>query len=178
MKGVIKVRVERCLACERCRTACFIEHSKSKTLLGAITEEPRPWTNLQVKKIGVVAVPTNCRQCAAAVCMAICPTGAMHRDGPGEPVIVDDSLCVGCESCVIICPYGVPRMTADHAHVEKCDQCVERVKQGMEPACVEACPTNCLEFVIQGEGDEADSKLVSVRDLVRRIDETRGCGEE
>lgn len=170
MKGTIKVKVDTCMACQRCRLACFVEHSRSKTLLGAIQEDPPPWSNLHIRKVGVVAVPTSCHHCAAAVCMAVCPTGAIHRDGAGEPVVIDDSLCVGCESCVLICPYGVPQMTADHKSVEKCDQCVDRVREGRLPACVEACPTGSLEFVIHPEGEDVDRKVtLSVAEMYKRL---------
>ena len=177
MSGVIKVRAERCLACNRCRLACFVEHSLSKTLIGAIAEEPRPWAGVQVRRAGVLAVPTSCRQCEAAVCAAACPTGAMHRDAAGEPVVVEKRLCVGCAACVMVCPYGVPRMAAGMAHILKCDQCVERVRQGEEPACVAACPTGCLTFVpleARCEGRDAPSGASSILSLMARIEDTRG----
>ncbi len=165
MKGTIKVRLEKCMACERCRLACFVEHSQSKTLMGAIEEAQkgitRPWSNMRIRKVGVVSVPTSCHHCPAAVCMAVCPTGAMHREGPNEPVLVNNALCVGCGSCVIVCPFGVPELTPDHAHIHKCDQCIERVREGRKPACVEACPTHCLEFEIEAEGDEKGTVTTS-----------------
>jgi len=115
VKGIIKVKVETCMACNRCQQACRLEHSQSKNILEAIYEEKTPWSNLSLRKVGVMAVPTSCRQCAAAVCMAVCPTGALHRDGPGEPVLVDGDRCVGCESCVLVCPFGVSKMTPGHS---------------------------------------------------------------
>jgi carbon-monoxide dehydrogenase iron sulfur subunit len=175
LKGTIKVNVEKCMGCQRCRLACFVEHSQSKNLLGAIREaqerETRPWSNMHIRKVGVVSVPTSCHHCPAAVCMAACPTGAMFRTGPNEPVMVDNDLCVGCGNCVIVCPYGVPQLTPDHSHIQKCDQCVERVREGLEPACVEACPTGCLEFVVEGE--EAEEAAGAVMDLYRRILESQ-----
>jgi carbon-monoxide dehydrogenase iron sulfur subunit len=158
VKGTIKVRVETCMGCERCHQACFLKHSKSGTLMGALREDPPPYSNMFVKKVGILAVPTSCHHCAAAVCMAVCPTGAMTRAGAGEPVVVNDELCVGCGNCAIACPYGVPRMTPDHSHVEKCDQCMDRVSEGLLPACVEACPTGTLTFVRETEeGEEAEA---------------------
>jgi Fe-S-cluster-containing dehydrogenase component len=123
-----------------------------------------------VKKVGILAVPTSCHHCAAAVCMAVCPTGAMTRAGAGEPVFVDDDLCVGCENCAIACPYGVPRMTPDHSHVEKCDQCMDRVNEGLLPACVESCPTGTLTFVREGEEEAVeDASTCTVTEMYKLI---------
>lgn len=165
------------MGCQRCRTACFIEHSRSKTLMGAIEEaitgETPPWSNMHIRKVGVMAVPTSCHHCPAAVCMAVCPTGALHREGPGEPVLVDNTKCVGCESCVIVCPYGVPELTPDHSHIHKCDQCADRMKEGRLPACVEACPTGCLSLVVEDEEEgQVTEEPISAAGICMRALET------
>jgi Fe-S-cluster-containing dehydrogenase component len=87
--------------------------------------------------------------------VVVCPSGALGRAGPREPVVLAQEKCVGCQDCTLACPYGVPRMTADRAAVIKCDLCVERLGRGEVPACVEACPTGTLTFRWAREAEEA-----------------------
>ena len=58
--------------------------------------------------------------------------------------------CIGCHSCSIACPFGVPRFGADGT-MQKCDLCSERLEDGLEPACVRVCPTKALR---QGSPNE------------------------
>jgi Fe-S-cluster-containing dehydrogenase component len=65
------------------------------------------------------------------------------RDGI---VYLDQSLCVGCKSCIIACPWGAPQWHPELGRVVKCDYCMDRLDQGLQPACVAKCVTHCLEF--------------------------------
>ena len=38
----IFVRLDRCMGCHSCELACAVEHSGSRSLYGAIAEQPRP----------------------------------------------------------------------------------------------------------------------------------------
>jgi Fe-S-cluster-containing dehydrogenase component len=66
-----------------------------------------------------------------------------HKD---QIVYVDQSLCVGCKSCISACPWGAPQWHPKIGKVVKCDYCMDRVDQGLEPACVTKCVTHCLKF--------------------------------
>jgi len=61
-------------------------------------------------------------------------------------VFVDESLCVGCKSCISACPWGTPQWNTDTGKVAKCDYCMDRIDQGLKPACVTKCITQCLHF--------------------------------
>jgi Fe-S-cluster-containing dehydrogenase component len=98
-----------------------------------------------------VSVPTECRHCDAAACVAACPTGAVFKSDPHGPVVLNHKLCVGCGSCVVACPYGVIRQHYDTHEVYKCDLCAERLADDRIPACVEGCPTGCLSFRVDKE---------------------------
>ena len=64
--------------------------------------------------------------------------------------------CIGCEFCVSGCPYNIPKFNQETKKVYKCTLCSDRVGQGLEPACIKACPTGCLKF-----GSKEDMKFVA-----------------
>ncbi|MFA0724765.1 4Fe-4S dicluster domain-containing protein, partial [Vibrio sp. 10N.222.49.E5] len=61
-------------------------------------------------------------------------------------VVVDESVCIGCQHCSNACPYGAPQYNAKKGHMTKCDGCYQRVSEGKQPICVESCPLRALEF--------------------------------
>jgi len=93
-----------------------------------------------------LAVPIQCRHCEAAPCAVICPTGAISKRGFDGPVVINEKLCIGCRSCILVCPYGVPQSRGDGRVITKCDLCFERLERGEEPACVSGCPTGALKY--------------------------------
>jgi Fe-S-cluster-containing dehydrogenase component len=61
-------------------------------------------------------------------------------------VFIDFDLCVGCKACITACPWGAPQWNPQIGKAVKCDYCMERVDQGLKPACVTVCTTHCLQF--------------------------------
>ena len=145
MKYVIFFDPVKCLGCRSCEVACAVVHSVSKNLTEAIEEFPVPQQRVRVEDLSGSPVPILCRHCEAAPCVQVCPTDAIKKHSNG-PVVVDPELCVGCSSCVIVCPWGVPVLDRDRKVMIKCDFCMEEVEEGGEPACVSACPTKALTF--------------------------------
>jgi formate dehydrogenase iron-sulfur subunit len=104
-----------------------------------------------------------CKHCTHAACLDVCPTGAIFRTEFGTVVIQQD-VCNGCGYCVPACPFGVisrrerdqlpasgDAEIAELGTTHKCTLCYDRLKDGMEPACAKACPTDSIQF---GELDE------------------------
>jgi len=143
---IIYIDPEKCLACRSCKLACAVAHSKSKDLVTAISEEPRPANRVSVIGIDEITAPLQCRHCEDAPCVAICPSGALRKEENGI-IFLDAQLCIGCNFCVIVCPFGVLKTNREGKAVIKCDLCRERLEKGEEPACVYACPTKALKFV-------------------------------
>ena len=170
--GIVQVRPERCMSCKRCVLACAVAHSKSKELLGAMKEFPRPHARVSLNVVGDMTVPTECKHCDAAGCVMVCPSGAMSKPTAYGPVVLDQEKCVGCGHCVLACPYGVPQYVERGLRVTKCDQCMDRLVEGLEPACVEACPTRTLLFVRQ-QGATMEEAANSTDVLWKRIEAMR-----
>jgi formate dehydrogenase iron-sulfur subunit len=99
-----------------------------------------------------------CKHCANAPCQEACPTGAIiHTEF--NTVYVQQDICNGCGYCVVACPFNViarDAKGADPMHkgdgqAHKCTLCYDRLKDGMEPACAKACPTDSIQFGEVGE---------------------------
>ena len=90
-------------------------------------------------------VSVSCNHCERPICVEVCPTKAMTRDGDGI-VTVDPRRCVGCRYCEWACPYGAPQYRPDLGVMSKCDLCRDELEAGGVPACVASCPTRALTF--------------------------------
>ena len=109
-----------------------------------------------------------CKHCTTAACLDVCPTGALFRTEFGT-VVVQDDVCNGCGMCVPACPFGVIERREEDGRAWKCTLCYDRLKDGLEPACAKACPTDSIQF---GELDE-------LRERARgRVQELRADGVE
>jgi Fe-S-cluster-containing hydrogenase component 2 len=51
-------------------------------------------------------IPMSCQQCQDAPCKIICPVKAISRDDKNGRVMVNHNICIGCRSCVAVCPFG------------------------------------------------------------------------
>lgn len=84
--------------------------------------------------------------CEDPGCLRACPAdGAIIKYENG---IVDfqQENCIGCGYCISGCPFDIPKFNPKTNKVFKCTLCSDRVGQGLEPACIKACPTGCLHF--------------------------------
>jgi formate dehydrogenase iron-sulfur subunit len=111
----------------------------------------------------------RCLHCLEPACASACPTTALDRRADG-PVIYDSNQCIGCRYCIWACPWGVPTAEWDSLapKIQKCTHCADRADQPVPlsrnglalspeesdlfretiatPACVKACPADCLRF--------------------------------
>jgi carbon-monoxide dehydrogenase iron sulfur subunit len=142
--------------------ACAVAHSRSRTLFGAIAETPVPKSRVFVEWVGPDhKVPLVCRHCEDAPCMHACISGAISRDENGI-VTTDPDKCIGCWTCVMVCPYGVIGRHLEEHKAYRCDRCPDRDV----PACVDACPTGALVYETVTDFSGNTRRAVS-RELVR-----------
>jgi formate dehydrogenase iron-sulfur subunit len=163
-----------CIGCKACEVACkqwnqlpddgfhFTGMSYDNTgALGASTwrhvafiERPVPLGGQTAGSFSWLMLSDVCKHCANAGCLDACPTGAIIRT-EFDSVFVQPDICNGCGYCVTGCPFGVIDRRHDDGRVWKCTLCYDRQKEGMEPACAKACPTDSILF---GEIEELREK--------------------
>ena len=160
------IDIEKCIGCGRCANACknennvpqnpyyfrtWIEQYTIKNDGSIHVESPNGGVDGFEQKIPEEEifksffVPKMCNHCHKSPCVQVCPVGATY-DSPEGVVLIDDSYCIGCRYCVQACPYGCRYIHPEKKVVDKCSLCYHRIKKGMNPACVEVCPTNARIF--------------------------------
>jgi formate dehydrogenase beta subunit len=98
----------------------------------------------------------QCMHCADPGCLRACPADGAIVQYTNGIVDFQQENCIGCEFCVSGCPYDIPKFNSATKKVYKCTLCSDRVGQGLEPACIKACPTGCLKF-----GTKDDMKFIA-----------------
>ncbi len=74
-----------------------------------------------------------------------------------------DDQCIGCQYCVLKCPYDVPKYSERLGIVRKCDMCHQRLGAGEAPACVQSCPTQAIKIVkVSRSAVTEDARLRSI----------------
>lgn len=86
-----------------------------------------------------------CKHCREAPCLEVCPTGAILRT-EFDTVYINPPACNGCRDCIAACPFGVIHISESNHVAQKCTFCYDRLRQGLTPACAQACPTQSIRF--------------------------------
>jgi len=157
-KKALLIDITKCIGCHSCEVACKAQHNLpgdpelhlSETALTTVQEHD----GKNVRRL--------CMHCEEPACASACLVGALKKTSYG-PVVYDKDKCIGCRYCMIACPNSVPKYEWSKLapYVKKCDMCWERVAQGQQTACAEACPTGATFF---GDRDQL------LREARRRLD--------
>ncbi|ARS52188.1 formate dehydrogenase subunit beta [Kushneria konosiri] len=163
------IDVSKCIGCKACQVACM-EWNDLRDDVGechGVYDNPmdltaESWTVMRFSEVETEVVGGNdvsaekqlswlirkdgCMHCAEPGCLEACPApGAIVQYANGI-VDFDSNNCIGCGYCITGCPFNIPRISEKDSKSYKCTLCSDRVNVGLEPACVKACPTNCIEF--------------------------------
>ena len=141
----------KCLGCGLCEVYCKTAHSQSKDIIKAHKNE----NIVSAITIEELAAPKavsyfalQCRHCKSPECVKACISGAMYKDFDNL-VKHDKERCVGCFSCILVCPFGALKQSADGKAVSKCDMC----ENESSPQCVYNCPNEALKFLDETEAE-------------------------
>jgi Fe-S-cluster-containing dehydrogenase component len=169
--------IQRCIGCGNCAKHCKIEND--------VPQEPfffRTWVEqYTVKNDGTVDiispnggidgfkqqvpdeeifksffVPKMCNHCYKSPCTQVCPVGATFLSPEGV-VLIDEKYCIGCRYCVQACPYGCRFIHPVKKVASKCTLCYHRITKGLDPVCMEVCPTGARMY---GNLRDKSSKIV------------------
>jgi formate dehydrogenase iron-sulfur subunit len=140
-----EVNLDQCTGCKACVAACHslngLEDDESWRAVGLLispdSTEPFQQT-----------VTTACHHCIDPGCLHGCPALAYEKDEITGIVRHLDDQCIGCQYCVLKCPYEVPRYSERLGIVRKCDMCANRLSAGEAPACVQSCPNEAIQITI------------------------------
>lgn len=139
-----EVELDACTGCKACVSAC---HSLNGL------DDTEAWRDTGIILGGTPAAPyqqtitTACHHCAEPGCLEGCPVLAYEKDPRTGIVRHLDDQCIGCQYCILKCPYDVPKYNERLGIVRKCDMCHQRLAHGEAPACVQACPTHAIRIV-------------------------------
>lgn len=190
MAKAVLVDIRKCIACRACQVACKRWNDREGESTSLNTTPGLDWTNppgfspqtyTYIRFVGKGKgddftwrfVKVQCNHCVEPGCASVCPTKALFKTSEG-PVVYDKEKCIGCKYCVSGCPFSVPRFDEENKVIEKCTFCAERLDEGMEPACVAACPTDALVMYERGEAIRLAGSAASTGAYLYGKDEVGG----
>lgn len=168
-----------CTACRGCQIACKQWHDlpAENTLNQGSYQNPEDLSFTTYKLVRMreeeidgrlqwLFFPDQCRHCLEPPCRDVAddPTAIFKDPATGAVVFTANTQSLVAEDIIESCPYNIPRKAKDSDKLAKCDMCLDRVQNGLEPACVKTCPTGAMNF---GERKDmlqlAESRLASVK---------------
>jgi len=145
-----EVDLDRCSGCTACVSACHsmngLDDHETWRSVGLLFSQDWQQPYQQT-------VTTACHHCVDPGCLTGCPVLAYDKDPVTGIVRHLDDQCIGCQYCIMKCPYEVPKFSATRGIVRKCDMCSNRLAVGEAPACVQACPTEAIRIVVANKAE-------------------------
>ncbi len=163
MAKAMLVDFSLCIGCRACQIACKqwnkngVETTEN---FGSVENPPdlssRTWTRIKYIEEGKnpnvkwLFRRVMCQHCTDAACEKVCPPKAIsHQEGTA--VVIDQAKCTGCKYCISACPFSVPRYDETSNTAKKCTLCIDRISNGLIPACAKVCAPGAVKF-----GERAD----------------------
>jgi formate dehydrogenase iron-sulfur subunit len=171
------VDIDLCIGCKACEIACKewndLEVEETENFGGYQSHQdlsPHTWDLMRFNEVDLddgglawLIRKDSCLHCEEPGCLLACPAPGAIVQYENGIVDFDQEQCIGCQYCISGCPFDIPRFDTETKKVYKCTLCVDRVGNGMEPACVKACPTGSIRFGTKEDmvtyGEEKVEKL-------------------
>ncbi len=149
-----------CTACRGCQVACKQWHNlpAEKTKNRGTYENPADLSFVTYKLVRFSEVvvdgkfkwlffPEQCRHCLEAPCLETAddPKAIFKDPATGAIIFTAQTKNLDTQEIIDACPYNIPRAARDGT-LAKCDMCIDRVENGLLPACVLTCPTGAMSF--------------------------------
>ncbi|MCJ7775535.1 MAG: 4Fe-4S dicluster domain-containing protein [Desulfobulbaceae bacterium] len=151
MAKTLYIDYQKCTGCRLCELVCAVFHD-------GISNPARSRIKVMKWEAEGLYIPMSCQQCQDAPCLNVCPVKAISRDEELGRVFVDYDVCIGCRSCVAVCPFGAMNFNIKDKQVFKCDLC------DGDPQCVRFCEVGAIDFL-----EMDDVSIYKKRDAATRI---------
>ncbi len=152
------IDLRKCTGCHACSVACKAEFDVPLGVTRSWVEyvEKGDYPNVQRSFL-----PRLCNHCSKPQCVDVCPTGATWKRAEDGIVVVDPDVCIGCKYCIQACPYDARFINPVTGTADKCDFCLHRVAQALEPSCVNTCIGRARIFGDLNDPDSEISKMIA-----------------
>ena len=169
-----------CIGCKACEVACLewngLTFSETTFNNSYQTMPETTWNYWNLIKFNehedtdhglmLLMRKDQCMHCEEPGCLAACPADGAIVQYVNGIVDFQQEHCIGCGYCITGCPFDIPKFSPKSKKVFKCTLCADRVTQGLEPACIKACPTGCLHFGTKPEMKElAETRATQLREV-------------
>ena len=138
MAKVLMIDYEKCTGCRLCEQVCSVKHE-------GVSNPARSRISVVKWEEEGLYIPMACQQCESAPCISACPTNTYSRDEHLGRVVTDYDRCIGCKTCVVVCPFGAVGFDPVAKRIISCDLC------DGNPVCVKFCATEALQYVDDSE---------------------------
>lgn len=136
----VYVNEEWCLGCHLCEYNCAFANSGETSMVKALKGK-NIYPRIRVEEDDKITYAVSCRHCEDPLCVKSCISGALtKKDGV---ISIDHEKCVGCLTCILVCPYGAVTQGESGA-VQKCELCMSNSCGA--PACVAGCPNKAIVY--------------------------------
>lgn len=148
---VLMIDHEKCTGCRLCELVCSVKHD-------GISNPMRSRIRVVKWEQEGLYIPMSCQQCQDAPCMNGCPVNAISHDETLNRIEVDYDICIGCRTCVSVCPFGAMNFNTIDRKVIKCDLC------DGDPQCVRFCDIKAVDYV-----DAGDVSIMKKKEAAQRL---------
>ena len=154
-----------CTACRGCQVACKQWHDLPAEATvnrgGYQNPEDLSYTTYKLVRMKEEEIdgrlrwlffPDQCRHCTEPPCRDVIndPKAIFSDSATGAVLYTALTRDYDADEIIGSCPYNIPR-AGESGVLAKCDMCLDRVQNGLAPACVKTCPTGAMAF---GERDD------------------------
>ena len=146
-----EVDLDACSGCKACVAACHnlngLDESEQWRSVGLLHGGSNGGSINGSDELPILQhVTTACHHCIDPACLSGCPVMAYDKDPETGIVRHLDDQCIGCQYCIFMCPYDVPKYNGARGIVRKCDMCQDRLAVVEAPACVQSCPNGAIRI--------------------------------